>query len=104
MLVGDSCGSDPSPLWINTLVHTAYRKVLSTHKNWSLSNFKCPVICYSDSTSEYISGEEVKLSVGDIYKSGLRCVTVLIGVFNRVSGQPLLGVVNQPFHTQHGSR
>ncbi|PNF33696.1 Inositol polyphosphate 1-phosphatase [Cryptotermes secundus] len=57
-----------------------------------------------DSTSEYISGEEAKLSANDIYKSGLGCVTVLIGVFDRVSGQPILGVVNQPFYTQHGSR
>ncbi|GFG34596.1 hypothetical protein Cfor_01927 [Coptotermes formosanus] len=57
-----------------------------------------------DSTSEYIGGEEVKLSVGDIYQSGLQCVTVLIGVFDRISGQPILGVINQPFHSQHGSR
>ncbi|XP_021922841.1 inositol polyphosphate 1-phosphatase isoform X3 [Zootermopsis nevadensis] len=57
-----------------------------------------------DSTSEYISGEDLKLSVGDMYQSGLRCVTVLIGVFDRVTGQPILGIVNQPFHAQYGSR
>jgi len=44
------------------------------------------------------------MSVGDIYQSGLQCVTVLIGVFDRISGQPVLGVINQPFHTQHDSR
>ncbi|XP_069682433.1 inositol polyphosphate 1-phosphatase isoform X2 [Periplaneta americana] len=57
-----------------------------------------------DSTAEYISGEELKSSQGDIYQSGLQCVTVLIGVFDRISGQPILGVVNQPFHIQHDSK
>ncbi|KAJ9577485.1 hypothetical protein L9F63_005986, partial [Diploptera punctata] len=51
-----------------------------------------------DSTAEYISGEEVR-TVGDICQSGLRCVTVLIGVFDRTSGIPILGIINQPFHT-----
>jgi hypothetical protein len=72
--------------------------------SWPLYNLKCIDVYCSDSTAEYISGEEVKLSVGDMYQSGLQCVTVLIGVFDRISGQPIVGVINQPFHTQHGSR
>jgi len=72
---------------------------MNNHFNW-----KCLDVCCSDSTAEYISGEELKLPVGDIYQSGLQCVTILIGVFDRISGQPILGVVNQPFHLQHGTR
>lgn len=34
---------------------------------------------------------------GDIYNHGLPCVTVLIGLYNRVSGLPVGGVINQPF-------
>ena len=32
-----------------------------------------------------------------IERGGLGVVTVLIGVFDRRSGQPIAGVVNQPF-------
>lgn len=35
--------------------------------------------------------------VSHIYHSGLPCVTVLVGVYDRISGQPVAGVVNQPF-------
>ena len=95
MLFFDLCGSTTC---------TACSKALTLHKQLTICDLKLLYICCSDSTSEYISGEEVKLSVGDIYHSGLQCVTVLIGVFDRISGQPILGVINQPFHTQHGSR
>nr|CAD7425026.1 unnamed protein product [Timema monikensis] len=53
-----------------------------------------------DSTAEYISGEEIKSPVADIFQSGLRCVTVLIGVFDRNTGTPVIGVINQPFYRQ----
>ncbi|KAL1453052.1 hypothetical protein WDU94_007228 [Cyamophila willieti] len=43
-----------------------------------------------DSTAEYISGN-------------LSCALVLIGVFNKSDGTPVLGVVNQPFHEQTDS-
>lgn len=33
-----------------------------------------------------------------ITSSGLDCVTVLIGVYDKISGNPLVGVINQPFH------
>lgn len=33
-----------------------------------------------------------------ITSSGLDCVTVLIGVYDKDSGDPLMGVINQPFH------
>lgn len=49
-----------------------------------------------DSTAEYINGEYKKK--GNLF-SGLPCVTVLIGVFDRDNGSPIAGVINQPFYT-----
>ncbi|XP_054280735.1 inositol polyphosphate 1-phosphatase-like [Macrosteles quadrilineatus] len=53
-----------------------------------------------DSTAEYINANEEISSVNGICLSGLPCVTVLIGAFLRgkSSGNPVLGVLNQPFH------
>ncbi|KAF6206845.1 hypothetical protein GE061_018081 [Apolygus lucorum] len=48
-----------------------------------------------DSTSEYIQGRTGEDS--GLVRTGLPCVTVLIGVFDRLTGAPLVGVVNQPF-------
>ena len=39
------------------------------------------------------TGEKVE----DIVVSGLPCATVLIGVFDRDTGRPVAGVINQPF-------
>lgn len=49
-----------------------------------------------DSTGEYVRGRpgEAKAS---IHQQGLQCVTVLIGVFDRRSGLPVAGIINQPF-------
>lgn len=68
----------------------------------------CPVACVSslgiwidpiDSTSEYISGKWGDEDEGSgIVSSGLQCVSVLIGVYDRNTGLPVAGVVNQPFH------
>ncbi|KAF4533199.1 hypothetical protein B566_EDAN001741 [Ephemera danica] len=51
-----------------------------------------------DSTAEYIQGDSMEPGPSGIYASGLRCVTVLIGAYKRTTGEPVLGVVNQPFH------
>ncbi|XP_046617074.1 inositol polyphosphate 1-phosphatase [Neodiprion virginianus] len=51
-----------------------------------------------DSTAEYIHGVEKVDEVTGVHLSGLRCVTVLIGVFEKTTGRPVLGVINQPFH------
>ncbi|XP_014254848.1 inositol polyphosphate 1-phosphatase [Cimex lectularius] len=48
-----------------------------------------------DSTSEYIQGRKDDQSA--LVRSGLPCVTILIGVFNMDTGEPLIGVVKQPF-------
>lgn len=35
-----------------------------------------------------------------IPENGLFCVTVLIGVFNRETGEPIIGIINQPFYSR----
>ncbi|XP_069988751.1 inositol polyphosphate 1-phosphatase isoform X3 [Penaeus vannamei] len=49
-----------------------------------------------DSTGEYVRGEIGKLS-GSIYSSGLPSVTILIGFYDRFTGEIIGGVVNHPF-------
>lgn len=34
-----------------------------------------------------------------LHLSGLRCVSVLIGIYEKSTGVPVMGVVNQPFYT-----
>ncbi|KAE8742509.1 hypothetical protein FOCC_FOCC011919 [Frankliniella occidentalis] len=60
-----------------------------------------------DSTAEYIAGDPAggpPVNPESMVKSGLHCVTVLIGAYDRNSGIPLMGVINQPFYLkdQHG--
>ncbi|KAK2705944.1 inositol polyphosphate 1-phosphatase-like [Artemia franciscana] len=51
-----------------------------------------------DATNEYVQGSEgIPSEVPGAYRSGLPCVTILIGVFSTVTHEPLIGVVNQPF-------
>lgn len=55
----------------------------------------------SDSTAEYIAGDSPEGPPVDsevMVKSGLHCVTVLIGAYDRCSGTPIMGVINQPFY------
>lgn len=56
-----------------------------------------------DSTTEYISAVEIQAE-NNMYLKGLRCATVLIGVYNKDSGLPLIGVINQPFYALQDSR
>jgi len=64
----------------------------------------CNSIPLADSTAEYIAGDGLDGSEGapadpeSMVKSGLHCVTVLIGAYDRSSGIPLMGVINQPFY------
>lgn len=39
-----------------------------------------------------------------VHLSGLQCVTVLIGVYLKSTGIPIMGVINQPFYTYVNSR
>jgi len=54
-----------------------------------------------DGTNNYIKGQDERdaenLKNTDIVPRGLPVVTVLIGIFSKKTGAPILGVVNQPF-------
>ncbi|XP_071811701.1 inositol polyphosphate 1-phosphatase-like [Apostichopus japonicus] len=50
-----------------------------------------------DGTSEFIKGNEDSTPKDGIYSNGLQCALVLIGVFDTTTGEPVMGVVNQPF-------
>ncbi|XP_025903149.1 inositol polyphosphate 1-phosphatase [Nothoprocta perdicaria] len=50
-----------------------------------------------DSTNEYIRGHEDVAPEDGIYPSGLRSALVLVGAYERCSGCPVLGVINEPF-------
>ncbi|KAG5670225.1 hypothetical protein PVAND_000502 [Polypedilum vanderplanki] len=50
-----------------------------------------------DATQEYISANEQQSPFKNIMTSGLQCATVLIGTYLKSSGEPLLGIINQPF-------
>lgn len=61
---------------------------------------------FVDGTSQYIEGKEEVVLDGGFVSSGLPCALVLIGVYLRATGEPVMGVINQPFHhrdeTGHG--
>ncbi|XP_055677836.1 inositol polyphosphate 1-phosphatase [Lutzomyia longipalpis] len=56
-----------------------------------------------DATAEYVQGKERPTVVPNIVASGLRCVTILLGVYEIESGRPIVGVINQPFHMEKES-
>ncbi|XP_043108095.1 inositol polyphosphate 1-phosphatase [Puntigrus tetrazona] len=51
-----------------------------------------------DGTSQYIEGKEEEEPDEGFCSSGLPCALVLIGVYLRSTGQPVMGVINQPFN------
>ncbi|XP_061076949.1 inositol polyphosphate 1-phosphatase [Conger conger] len=50
-----------------------------------------------DATSQYIEGREEEVQLGELCPSGLPCALVLIGAYLRANGEPVIGVINQPF-------
>ncbi|XP_060566493.1 inositol polyphosphate 1-phosphatase-like [Ruditapes philippinarum] len=56
-----------------------------------------------DSTAQYIQGD-VGNEVDGLVNEGLQCVAVLIGVYHKSTGLPLIGVTNQPFYKLQDSR
>lgn len=56
------------------------------------------VVFNLDATSQYIEGREEVLAEGHLSPSGLHCALVLIGVYLRNTGEPVMGVINQPFN------
>lgn len=62
--------------------------------------FVCIVIAATeDATQEYIKAETQR-KYPKICASGLECVTVLIGLYDKGTGKPLGGIINQPFSEQ----
>ncbi|XP_026479546.1 inositol polyphosphate 1-phosphatase-like [Ctenocephalides felis] len=57
-----------------------------------------------DATLEYIRGDQKESSLKGVLSNGLICATVLIGVYSQKTGEPILGIINQPFHTLSNER
>ncbi|KAM8867743.1 inositol polyphosphate 1-phosphatase [Synchiropus picturatus] len=53
-----------------------------------------------DATSQYIEGREEAPQRDQLSPSGLHCALVLIGVYLRSTGEPVMGVINQPFNSR----
>lgn len=56
------------------------------------------LVSFTDGTNEYVEGITGFHSDDGIYSHGLQCVTILVGVYDCTTGQPILGLINQPFH------
>lgn len=68
-------------------------------KLWKMSNvFNC-ISLWVDATNEYVGGVTQR-KYPKIATSGLECVTVLIGLYDKGTGKPLGGIINQPFSEQ----
>jgi len=78
--------------------HVACSEALQAYNPVSCKDIRVSnSLWFVDSTAEYISALDGNVSVSGIHSCGLRCVTVLIGVYDLASGCPLFGCVNQPF-------
>ena len=62
------------------------------------------LLCFIDSTFQYIKGMSNCVPEDSIYSRGLQCVTVLIGVYDLQTGEPVMGVINQPFAVMDDSK
>ncbi|XP_063705561.1 inositol polyphosphate 1-phosphatase [Culicoides brevitarsis] len=51
-----------------------------------------------DGTVEYVKAVHKDSRFDNIPSNGLKCVTILIGVYDTTTGIPVMGVVNQPFN------
>ncbi|NXS97177.1 INPP phosphatase, partial [Jacana jacana] len=63
------------------------------HPGCAPANWAAP----TDSTNEYIGGREDVAPVDGIAPGGLCSALVLIGAYDRHTGCPVLGVINEPF-------
>ncbi|XP_043939603.1 inositol polyphosphate 1-phosphatase [Protopterus annectens] len=53
-----------------------------------------------DSTNQYIKGKTDVIPIDGIYPYGLKSALVLIGVYDRNTGDPVIGIINEPFYQQ----
>lgn len=88
------------------LAEEVHRKDVLQDYDWSeIDQIQCNVdmsrlgiwIDPIDATAEYIQGKEKTTRNPNIKQNGLDCVTVLLGVYETDGGQPIIGVINQPF-------
>lgn len=93
-------------IWIDPIGEelTAYHNP-SQQSSSFMSELSLSLLCFFffflnnlDATSQYIQGREEELEEGRLSPSGLHCALVLIGVYLRSTGEPIMGVINQPFH------
>ena len=75
------------------------QRVKEKNTNLILLGIQRVTLPVSDSTAQYIQGDTGKLHDG-LVAEGLQCVAVLIGVYDKNTGLPVIGVANQPFSTQ----
>lgn len=97
-------------IWIDPIGEelTAYHNPIQQSSSF-MSELSLSLLCFFffllifffntlDATSQYIQGREKELEEGRLSPSGLHCALVLIGVYLRSTGEPIMGVINQPFH------
>lgn len=75
------------------IVDPAIEKVKASVPQDTIAMWVDPI----DSTFQYIEGLADEKPTDGIYAKGLQCVTILIGVYDRNTGLPVMGVINQPF-------
>lgn len=61
--------------------------------------FSLSLCLFVDATEEYIRGV-ARTNFPNIPASGLECVTILIGLYDKGNGKPIGGIINQPFAEQ----
>lgn len=76
--------------------------------NWyNVKLYNCLIL---DSTAEYINGtkdkdcQDCQDDSQTFSTGGLKCVTVLIGVYDLETGGAIMGIVNQPFSSYQDGR
>lgn len=57
-----------------------------------------------DATAEFINANDQSSNIQNVKKSGLKCATVLIGAYNKTTGEPFLGIINQPFASDENGK
>lgn len=51
----------------------------------------------ADSTAQFIHGYTSGNEEEGVHEEGLQCVVIIIGVYSKTDGLPIIGVCNQPF-------
>lgn len=80
-------------IWIDPIGNTKLVNLYCIHNLLPLCT-KSYNFLITDATAEFIAGVN-GTAASD---GGLECVTVLIGAYKRSTGEPVIGVINQPFY------